>query len=87
MKEFQSLVELKGWELLGRIAQGQLAARMQMLRQPALTEEVVRQHEWEKGVMEGIELFMKLPHVTIEELAADAKAAAQEETGDVDDEE
>lgn len=75
--QMEALVALPGWKLLEQAAEVQAKARRnEVMMKP--TEQPLAQ-EFEKGTVQGIEIFMKMPQILIENSKAVLEAYEKEQ--------
>lgn len=80
--EFQFMIGTAGWKRLCQLAAVQVQGRQnEILLQP--TENAAKQ-EYQKGELQGIQLFVKLPELSIE-MAKDLMAEAQKLDEEIED--
>lgn len=75
--QMEALVATPGWKLLRAAAESQaLSRRNEVMMKP--TEQPLLQ-EFEKGTVQGIEIFMKMPEILIENSKAILEAYDKEQ--------
>ena len=76
-EQMKALVEMPGWKLLVAAAEVQVRNRRNdVMMKPA---ENITAQEFEKGTVQGIELFMKLPEILLENSKAVLEAYDKEQ--------
>ena len=77
--ELENLVKSPGWERLVKAIAAQTKARDMQLRRQVTSLQDIAEQEFTKGEVAGLELFTKLPHITIEQLTAQIKLNEERE--------
>lgn len=73
MREFQELLKFPGWAQLVSYANGQVEAREAQMRMPAEGLDHLIQKEALNGEVTGINLFINIPAVVIEDYEVQLK--------------
>jgi len=67
LREFQELLDSTGWARLVEVLEGQIAARVQLIRQPAEGFDGLVKQEFAKGEAAALELCKLLPERIVED--------------------
>lgn len=77
-QEFQGLQTMEAWDRLAKIAQEQIKQRSQVILHTYATPENMGELNFLKGEISGIELFLKLPQIILEQ----AEKSGSQDDGD-----
>ena len=76
-EQMKALIEMPGWKLLTKAAEVQVISRRNEVMMKPADHPLVQ--EFEKGTVQGIELFMKLPEILLENSKAVLEAYDKEQ--------
>ncbi len=78
LSRFRSLIEHRGWKEMIAIANEQMKLRLGNILSAVQSQDELITREFEKGEMNGIDLFCRLPMARITALEEDVNALEQE---------